>query len=90
MSRFFIACEVGVGYVVTELVPEMVPSIRKVRCFGQRQSDAMEFRNDCNNGKIDERRIEMLVRSYSKAPYRYLGNGNLAKEKSSGTEGSQA
>lgn len=81
MSRFFIACEVGVGYVVEEIAPDCVPSIRKVRCFGQRQGDAIEFRNACNNGKIDERRVEMLVSSYSRVAYRYLGKGCLAKEK---------
>ena len=58
-----------------------IPSVAPVRCFGYRQTDAIEFRNDCNSGRIDESRIRLLVKTYSDIPYKYLGNGNLRKQR---------
>lgn len=55
-------------------------SCRFVRNFGDRQTDAIEFRNDCNNGKIDDRRVKLLMDTYTDQPYIYLGKGNLKKQ----------
>ena len=73
----------GVGYIVAQLETEdnWFLSNRYVRNFGWRQSDAIEFRNDCNSGKIDDKRIKLLMDTYTDQPYQYLGKGNLRKQK---------
>lgn len=82
MIRFYINLIPGVGYVVTRLETDGGDySNRYVRNFGDRQSDAMEFRDDCNNGKIDEIRIKLLMDTYTCLPYKYLGKGNLRKQR---------
>lgn len=79
MIHFYIHNRPGLGYVVMRMEEGAVPSSMPVRCFGYRQSDAIEFRDDCRNGKIDDRRIKLFVDTYTNRPYKYLGNGNLRK-----------
>ena len=81
MIHFFIRYESGKGYIVMMMDNDNIPSVAPVRCFGYRQTDAIEFRNDCNSGRIDESRIRLLVKTYSDIPYKYLGNGNLRKQR---------
>ena len=61
MASYYIDQQPGIGYVVTQLdtanLDDGYLSNRHVRNFGDRQTDAIEFRDDCNNGKIDPRRI---------------------------------
>ena len=55
MRKFYIDLQPGVGYVVALLDTDGLDngflSNSYVRNFGFRQSDAIEFRNDCNDGK---------------------------------------
>lgn len=85
MISYYISLQPGVGYVVTQLDTDGIEhgclSNRYIRNFGDRQSDAIEFRNDCSNGKIDERRIKLLMQTYTTQPYKYLGKGTLRKQK---------
>ncbi len=81
MIHFFKRYESGKGYIVMMMDNDNVPSVAPVRCFGHRQTDAIEFCNDCNSGRIDESRIRLLVRTYSDVPYKYLGKGNLRKQR---------
>ena len=85
MVNYYIDLQPGVGYVVTQLDTDGLDngflSNRYVRNFGDRQSDAIEFRNDCNNGKIEERRIKLLMKTYTVQPYKYMGKGVLRKQK---------
>lgn len=82
MAHFYINNNTGVGYIVAcmEENNDGYISCRFVRNFGSRQTDAIEFRNDCNDGKIDDRRIKLLMNTYTDQPYRYLGKGNLKKQ----------
>ncbi len=86
MAHYYIDNQPSVGYVVAQLdtsgLDDGYLSNRYVRNFGDRQSDAIEFRDDCNNGKIDPRRIKLLKDTYTPQPYKYLGNGNLRKNNS--------
>ena len=81
MAHYFISLENG-NYIVTQMAADSNGyfSCRPVRNFGDRQTDAIEFRNDCNDGKIDDHRIELLVKSYTQQPYQYMGKGNLKKQ----------
>ena len=83
MRKFYIDLQPGVGYVVALLDTDGLDngflSNSYVRNFGFRQSDAIEFRNDCNDGKIDDSRIKLLIKTYTQQPYKYLGKGNLRK-----------
>ncbi len=54
-------------------------STDSIRNFGDRQTDAIEFRNDLRNGLVPESRIRQLVKTYTDVPYQYLGKGNLRK-----------
>lgn len=86
MVHYYIRNEVGIGYVVAQLLTdddfiEGCYSCSNIRNFGYRQSDAIEFRNDCRNGVIDERRVKQLINSYTDVPYQYLGKGNVRKQK---------
>lgn len=82
MAHFYITNKPGVGYIVTCMGIDEGGYEQNgfVRNFGDRQSDAIEFRNDCNNGKIDDRRIKLLMNTYTNQPYIYLGKGNLKKQ----------
>ncbi len=82
MTRHYIINQPGTGYIVAQLEDEYnwCLSNRYVRNFGYRQSDAIEFRNDCNSGRIDERRINFLMDTYTPEPYQYLGKGILRKQ----------
>lgn len=84
MASYYIDQQPGIGYVVTQLdtanLDDGYLSNRYVRNFGDRQTDAIEFRDDCNNGKIDPRRIKLLMDTYTPQPYKYLGKGNLRKQ----------
>ncbi len=80
--RYYICQVPGVGYVVTQLErDDYIIGNAYVRNFGDRQTDAIEFRDDCNNGKISENRIKLLIKTYTPQPYKYLGKGNLRKNK---------
>lgn len=79
--RCFIDKKPGVGYVVTELELDRYARPYPIRNFGDRYSDAIEFRNDCERGVIPEHRINFLIRTYTNQPYQYLGNGNLKKQR---------
>lgn len=50
-------------------------------CIRCRQTDAIEFRDDCRNGKIEPKRINQLIQSYTDQPYKYLGKGNVRKNR---------
>lgn len=78
---FYIQNIPGVGYIVTAMENDNdgYISTRYLRNFGERQSDAIEFRDDCRNGKIDYKRIKQLADTYTDTPYRYLGKGNVRK-----------
>lgn len=82
MARYYIHNNTGVGYVVAcmEENCEGYLSCRFVRNFGDRQTDAIEFRDDCNNGKIDERRLKLLKETYTEQPYKYMGKGIIRKK----------
>lgn len=82
MARHYIINQEGVGYIVAQLETEenwFLPN-RYVRNFGYRQSDAMEFRDDCNSGKISDKRIRLYMLTYTDQPYKYLGNGNVQRQ----------
>lgn len=83
MSKYYIRIDPGVGYVVTQLEHDYdwFYGCTSVCNFGDRQSDAMEFRDDCNNGVIDERRIKLMMKTYTIQPYKYMGKGVLRKTK---------
>lgn len=83
MARFYIHNNTGVGYVVACMEEESdgYYSCRFVRNFGSRQSDAIEFRDDCNDGKVDYKRIKLLMDTYTEQPYRYMGKGIIRKQK---------
>ncbi len=83
MTSYYIINQEGIGYVVAELATEENWHLgnRYVCNFGYRQSDAMEFRNDCNDGKIEPRRIKYLMDNYTRQPYKYCGKGILKKQK---------
>ncbi len=81
MIHFFKSYEVGKGYIVNRMNTDQVPSVQKVRCFGDRQTDAIEFSRDCAAGIIiQESRVNLLIRTYSDTPYQYLGKGRLRKQ----------
>lgn len=82
MAQFYITNNPGVGYIVTCMGIDEGGYERNdfVRNFGDRQTDAIEFRNDCNNGKIEDSRVRLLIKSYTQQPYIYLGKGNLKKQ----------
>lgn len=82
MAHYYIHNNAGVGYIVAQLENEdnWFRSCRFVCNFGDRQTDAFEFRDDCNNGKIDERRINYLMDKYTDIPYKYMGKGILKKQ----------
>lgn len=69
------------GYTVMAMDADSVPSVSPVKNFGDRQGDAIEFRNDCRNGVISESRIRLMIRTYTNIPYKYLGKGNCRKNK---------
>lgn len=78
--RYYTLTLPGVGYIVAQLSEgDGYIGNRYVRCFGDRQSDAFEFRNDCNSGMIDYKRIEQLMNTYTDEPYEYQGKGILKK-----------
>lgn len=90
MARHYISEQEGVGYIVVQLDTEenWFLSTRNVCCFGWRQSDAMEFRDDCNSGKIEDGRIKYLMDKYTDEPYQYLGKGRIRKLAETGGYGS--
>ena len=83
MAHYYISNIEGVGYVVTQMDTDGKGyySCSFVRNFGDRQTDAIEFRDDCNNCKIDYTRIKLLVKTYTEQPYKYMGKGVLRKQK---------
>ena len=85
MAHHYIVNQPGVGYIVAQLESEdsWYMSNRYVVKFGDRQTDAIEFRDDCNNGKIEPRRIKMLMDKYTDKPYIYdpSRGGILRKQK---------
>jgi hypothetical protein len=83
MVEYYISNQ-SIGYVVMlctsgEDFIDGCFSTASIRNFGDRQSDAIEFRNDLRKGLIPESRIKQFIKSYTEQPYRYLGNGNLRK-----------
>ncbi len=72
----------GVGYIVAQLesADNWYLANRRVCNFGYRQSDAIEFRNDCNRGVIKGNRIRHLMDKYTDTPYKYMGKGILKKQ----------
>ena len=82
MAEYFISSQ-EIGYVVMRLESDGNGwySSGSIRNFGDRQSDAIEFRDDCRNGKIEPKRINELVRTYTDSPYKYLGKGNVRKQR---------
>lgn len=83
MAHYYINLNPGIGYVVTQLERDydwLLGSTSVVN-FGDRQSDAIEFRDDCNNGVIDERRIKLLMKTYTNQPYKYMGKGVIKTQK---------
>lgn len=81
MPRYYTINQPGVGYIVAQLSEgDGYIGNRYVRCFGDRQSDAFEFRNDCNAGRIDPRRIAYMCDTYTDVPYRYYGKGRLCRQ----------
>ena len=83
MAEYFIKSRTGVGYVVAQLDSDGNGYFtnRDIRNFGDRQTDAIEFRDDCRNGKIDYGRIKKMCDTFSNQPYKYLGKGRLQKQK---------
>ena len=81
MVHYYIDNREGAGYVVmrNEDYCNDRNGCGPIRNFGDRQTDAIEFRNDCRNGVIDESRIRLMVRTYTSQPYKYLGKGRLHK-----------
>lgn len=73
MVHYYIDNREGVGYVVmrNEDYCNGRNGCGPIRNFGDRQTDAIEFRNDC--------RIRLMVRTYTSQPYKYLGKGRLHK-----------
>lgn len=82
MARYFISNQ-EIGYVVMRMQSEGDGwySTDCIRNFGDRQTDAIEFRDDCRNGKIEPKRIQMLINTYTEQPYKYVGRGNVRKDK---------
>lgn len=82
MAEYYINNNAGVGYIVAQLDQDGNGyfSNRFIRNFGERQTDAIEFRNDCTSGKIDYKRIKSLCDTYTDQPYKYLGKGILRKQ----------
>lgn len=82
MAEYYINNNAGVGYIVAQLDTDGKGyfSSRFIRNFGDRQTDAIEFRNDCTNCKIDYKRIKYLCDTYTDQPYKYLGKGILRKQ----------
>lgn len=82
MTRFFISNR-EIGYVVMRLEDdgEGWISTDSIRNFGDRQTDAIEFRDDCNDGMIDDKRLKLLIQTYTEQPYKYMGKGILRKQK---------
>ncbi len=85
MAQFYIEHNAK-GYVVARLEVGSCPSVRYIRNFGDRQGDAMRFRDDCNSGKIDDKRVKQLADTYTPQPYKYLGRGRLAKDREEQTK----
>ncbi len=80
MAKYYINNNPGVGYVVQQLEQDdWYIGSTSVCNFGDRQTDAIEFRDDCNNGVIDDRRIKLLIKTYTPQPYKYIGKGVLRK-----------
>lgn len=49
--------------------------------FGDRQSDAIEFRDDCTKEVFPMQRVKVLMRIYaSHTKFRYAGKGTLKKQ----------
>ncbi len=82
MAHYYISNTAGLGYVVRCIRAREDGYMERfpVRCFGDRQSDAMEFRDDCNAGIIDDRRIRFLASTYTEHPYQYYGKGILRRQ----------
>ena len=82
MAEYFISNQ-EIGYVVMRLESDGNGwySSDSIRNFGCRQTDAIEFRDDCRNGKIEPKRINQLIQSYTDQPYKYLGKGNVRKNR---------
>ena len=90
MVEYYVSNQ-SIGYVVMRCASgedflDGCSSTNSIRNFGDRQTDAIEFRNDLRKGLIPESRIKMLVKTYTEQPYRYLGNGNLRKLRMVGQE----
>ncbi len=82
MIHFFIDNREGAGYVVMYCTAYESGwySSASILNFGDRQSDAIEFRNDCTRGLIDFGRIKALAGKYTdRNAYRYLGDGRIRK-----------
>lgn len=82
MTHYFIDNREGVGYVVMYATDwqEGCASNGSILNFGDRQSDAIEFRDDCRRGTIAPNRIKALADKYTdKNVYRYLGEGRVHK-----------
>ena len=81
MAHYYIYNGVERGYIVAQMEEdgEGYFSCSFVCNFGYRQSDAFVFRDDCNKGKIDPRKIQYLIKTYTDTPYKYFG-GVLRKQ----------
>lgn len=79
----FQICNTPDGYVVNALVSEPPSSYRSwmpLRNFGDRQSDAIIFKNeDCP--KLNEFLLKMLIRGYNKEiKYKRINSGKFVKQ----------
>ena len=82
MISFFKSYEEGKGYIVNIMDTDSVPCVQKVRCFGDRQSDAIEFCRDCTEGVIIPlTRARFFAKTYTSQKYIYLGRGRLQKQR---------
>lgn len=85
MIHYYIRNEVDIGYIVARVATdedfiEGCYSCGFICNFGYRQSDAMAFRDDCKEGRIDPKRIKFLMDKYTDTPYKYMGKGILKKQ----------
>lgn len=80
MGRFFITHESGIVVNYTE--GEWADSKPHPVCnFGDRQSDAIEFRDDCQKELFSMQRVKILMRIYTPhTKFRYAGKGTLKKQ----------
>lgn len=81
MEHYYIHNGLERGYIVVQLGCDGEGHYsRSLVCnFGNRQGDAIVFRDDCNNNNVDFRRIQQLIKNYTDTPYKYY-NKRLRKQ----------